>query len=286
MSKIETFVWKDAKLVRGSSEIQNETRFIDMNQDQLQTCYTHSKNMLYNTDPKNLGRIIILDQISQQLDNCGAELALRYFLDLKDNQGKYLYTNESLLMELHSWCRSIENYDPKENYRLQDFVEVPTEYQGVLIETLMKACQDRLGILDHSKITKTFIYNRLGLYLTTEELYEIDKDLEEHGMNPNKISLQTKIENHIKFPLGLSGIEIRINPKGLTGEEFKDMVNLKKLKGYKYCKYSALTTHQLHTLRYKVLFELEERTLWQIKTWKTIMQEIEEVAKHQHFKLS
>jgi hypothetical protein len=286
MSKVESYIWKDAKLICGASKVQNETRLIDMDQEQLQTCYTHCKNMLYNTDPKNLGRMIVLDTISKQLDCCGAELALRYFISLTDSNGKYLYTADSLLMDLHSWTRSIPDYDPKENYRLQDFVEVPAEYQGVSIELLMKACRDGLGNLDHSKITKTFIYDRLGLYLTTDELYAIDKDLEDHGMDPNKITLAAKIENHVKFPLGLSGVEIKINPKGLTGEEFKDMVNLKKLKGYKYCKYSALTSNQLKTLRYKVLFELEERTLYQIKTWKTIMQQIEEVAKYKHYKLS
>ena len=286
MNKIESYIWKDAKLGFSKTETQNETRLVDMDQDQLQACYTHTKDMLYNTNPKNLGRMIVLDTISKQLDCCGAELALRYFISLTDSNGKYLYTPDSLLMELHSWIRSIPDYDPKDNYRLKDFVEVPAEYQGVLIELLMKACRDGLGNLDHSKITKTFIYDRLGLYLTTDELYEIDKDLEEHGIDPNKVALTTKIENHIKFPLGLSGIEIKINPKGLTGEEFKDMVNLKKLKGYKYCKYSALTSNQLKTLRYKVLFELEERTLYQIKTWKTIMQQIEEVAKYKRYKLS
>lgn len=288
MSDINSYIWKDARLNRwdhNKKELQAETRLIDMDKDQLQMCYAHCKEMLYNTNSKNIGRMIILDQISQQLDYCGAELAFRYFLSLKDKNGNYLYSKESLLSDLHTWVRSVPNYSPKNNYRLKDFLTLPSEYQSVLIESLMKACRDALGVFNHSKITKTFIYDRLGIYLTSEELKSIDNDIKSVGIDPEKVTLQEKIENHIKFPLGLSGVEIKINPKGLSGAEFKDMVNLKKLKGYQYCKYSSLTSDQLKTLRNKVLYALEERTAYQVMTWKTLMSQIEEVARYKEFTL-
>lgn len=283
--KIDSYIWKDARVKDMQNPIQVETRLVDMTDDQLQMCYSHCKEMLYNTDPKNLGRMIVLQQISKQLDCIGAELALRYFKSLTDTQGNYIYTSEGLLCDVLSWVRSIPNYKPADNYRLKDILQVPAEYQGVLIEDLIKACKDTLGAFNHSKITRTFIYDRLGLYLTSEELKEIDNDLREHGLNPNKIALQTKIDNHIKFPLGIQDVTVKINPKGLSGKEFKDMINLKKLKGYKYCKYSALSDSQLHTLRSKVLHALEARVANQACMWSNLMNQIEEVAKYKHYTL-
>jgi hypothetical protein len=79
---------------------------------------------------------------------------------------------------------------------------------------------------------------------------------------------------------------VKINPKGLTGSELRDLVNMKKYKGYRACKYSELTTSQLQTLRSKVLFALEQRTTMQAKKWKEIMTQIEEVAKYKKYKLN
>jgi hypothetical protein len=64
------------------------------------------------------------------------------------------------------------------------------------------------------------------------------------------------------------------------------MINMKRLRGWKMCKYSSLSTSQLRTLRSKVLCALEYRTKWQAKKWKEIMGQIEEVAKYKHYKLS
>ena len=283
--KIDSYIWKDARVKDMQNPIQVETRLVDMTDDQLQMCYMHCKEMLYNTDPKNLGRMIVLQQISKQLDCIGAELALRYFKSLQDSSGNYIYTNEGLLCDILSWIRSIPNYSAQDNYRLKDILQVPSEYQGVLLEELIKACKDTLGAFNHSKITRTFIYDYMGIYLTSEELKDIDNDLRNNGLDPSKISFQTKIDNHIKFPLGLQNINVKINPNGLNGKEFTDMINLKKLKGYKYCKYSALSDSQLHTLRLKVLHTLEARVANQARRWSNLMNQIEEVAKYKHYTL-
>lgn len=285
MSNINAYVWKDARLTRDKNEKQVETKLVDMDEDQLQMIYSHCKEMLYNDDPKNIGRMIIIDQIAKQLDNCGAELALRWFKTLTDAKGNYLYSSETLLSELRSWMHADPNYDPNNNYRLQDYVQVPPEFRNVSMDALQKACYDGLGVFNHSKITPTFIYN-LGIYLTQSELKEIDDDLSRAGLNPDSITMQAKIDNHIKLPLGLSSIDVRVNPHGLTGTEFRDMVNMKHYKGYKCCKYSDLTTSQLHTLRFKVLRALENRTMKQVKAWKEIMQQIEEVAEVKGYKLN
>jgi hypothetical protein len=244
--------------------------------------YDHCKEMLYNTDTSNAGRMIIIDQIAKQLDYCGAELALRWFKSLTDQKGDYIYSNETLMSELRSW---IAGFDEDENYTLKDFVSVPAEYRNVKISALQLACRDALGSFDHSKITHSFIY-KLGIFLTQEELKEIDDDIKAAGLNPDSYTLQSKIENHIKLPLSIMNAELHIDPKGLSGTEFRDMINMKRLKGWKMCKYSSLSTSQLRTLRSKVLSALEYRTKWQAKKWKEIMSQIEEVAKYKHYKLS
>jgi len=286
MNNINSYIWKDARLTFDKSEPQVETKLVDMDNDQLQMVYSHCKEMLYNTDPKNAGRMIVIDQIKEQYNKCGAELALRWFKTLTDSKGNLLYTSDSLLSELRSYVSNLPGWEEdRESFQLKHLLEVPVEYKNVRIVDLMDACKDGLGIFNHSKITYTFIFNQLGVYLTQEELKEIDKDLSLAGLDPDKISLRTKIENHIKVPLGLYNTEIKINSKGLTGSELRDMINMKKFKGYRACKYSVLTTSQLQTLRTKVLHVLEDRTIYQAKKWKEIMRQIEEVAKYKKYKL-
>jgi hypothetical protein len=186
------------------------------------------------------------------------------------------------MSELRSW---MSEFEPDDSYTLKDFVSVPAEYRNVKITSLQLACRDALGSFDHSKITHSFIYN-MGIFLTQEELKEIDDDLREAGLNPDSYTLQAKINNHIKLPLSVMNVELRVNPKGLSGTELQDMINLKRIRGWKMCKYSSLSTSQLRTLRSKVLCALEDRTKHQAKKWKEIMGQIEEVAKYKHFKLS
>lgn len=282
MSDINSYVWRDKRLTNNKEERQVEIKMVDMDPDQLQIIYNHCKEMLYNTDQKNPGRMIVLDQIAKQLDYCRAELALRWFQTLKDSNGNYLYTSESLMVELRNW---VNNCNVDEQCYLKDFLQVPSEYNYVKVKDLEDACRDSLGSFDHSKISFSFIYN-LGIYLTQEELRSIDNDLKEHGLNPDSYTLQTKINNHIQVPLNIFNATIAINPKGLTMSEFRDMITMKHYKGYKMCKYSALTTSQLSTLCNKVLYALEDKIKWQAGKWKIIMAQIEEVAQFKHYKLS
>jgi hypothetical protein len=60
----------------------------------------------------------------------------------------------------------------------------------------------------------------------------------------------------------------------------RGMLNLKANK-----KYIDLTTIQLETLRYRILFSLEETVKEHIVAWEKRMEEIEMVAAHKSFKL-
>mgnify|MGYP006976616964 FL=1 len=156
--KMDTYIWRDARLSANDTK-QLETRMVDMSEEQLQFCYNHCKEMLYNTDPKFLGRMIVINKINEQLECCRAELAYRYFLSLRDSNDKAVYSQDSLMTELRNITGQID-----ENFTLKDVMEVPAEYQAVKLKYLKLACRDALGVLDHSKITIAFIC-RLGLYL-------------------------------------------------------------------------------------------------------------------------
>lgn len=277
MNDVTSYVWKDKRLTRDKSEKQIELRMVDMDEEQLNQIYTHCKNMLYNTDKANLGRMVVIDQIKEQMDCCGAELALRWFKSLKDNKGELIYSNSNLLSNLRAWVNAIPNFDFSERYTLGDLVEVPTDLKDVPVDLVMKACKDLLGNLDHSKITYNFLY-KLGIYFTQAEL----RELEDWG--GTKGTLKSKIED-LKLQLGIENAEIHPNPFGLAAEQLRDMIHMKRLKGFKTCKYSQLTTSQLETLRKKVLYSLEELVLAQTLTWKKIMSQIEEVAAYKGIKL-
>ena len=218
-SKIESYVWKDRRLTEDRKEKAVEYKMIDMQDYELQQAYNHCKHMLYNNDPANPGRTLVLDMISEQLDYCGAELALRWFKSLTDDNGNPLYSNDSLLTDIRGWLSTVPEND-KTNYRLQDFVKVHPDYRGVPIDTLIKACRDSLGFIDLSKISFSFIY-RLGIYFTPEELKEMSSYTLGHG-------LQEKFEI-LKYQLGLKeDAVLRPNPNGLTEQQFRDMIHLKK----------------------------------------------------------
>lgn len=272
--KIESYTWRDQRLTSSRSEKAAEYKMIDMLEYQLQQAYDHCKTMLYNNNPINMGRMLVLDMISEQIEYCGAELALRWFKTLKDNNGNYLYSNESLLKDINSWMSVIQDKNSK-TYRLQDFILVPQEYKGITIDSLTKACKNELGYINLSKITFAFIF-RQGIYFTEEELKEMYKYTFSN-------SLKEKFDI-LKYQLGLKDdVVLKANPNGLTEQQFRDMIHVKKHSGYNRCKYSELTTSQLKTLRERILHDLEEEVMFQVNTWTILMKEIKEVANYKKY---
>lgn len=283
MKDINSYEWKDRRVTNDRNEKQISIKLITMDNDQLQSCYNICKDMLYNSDPKLPGRMIVINNIEQQKEKCVAERCLRWFMQLQNSDQKYIYpTAEAVMTDLRSWAKE---FNADDNTMLKEFLEIPPEYKNVRVTTLEQACRDALGAFDHSKISFSFIYD-LGIYLTQEELREIDDDLRNAGKNPDDYTLQMKIDRHVKVPLGIRDAEIKINPHGLTLTEFHDMINMKHYKGYRMVKYSNLSTSQLVTLSTKVLYALEEKIKFQARGWKERMAQIEEVANHLGYKLN
>jgi hypothetical protein len=278
-SAIETYIWKDKRLTKNKEEKQVSYRLIDTDEYTLNSMYKHCKDMLYSTDPNHLGRIIILEEIKKQLNYCGAELALRYFKELKDINNQYIYTEENLLSDLRTWVKVKQSNEiQRDSFYLDELIQVPSYIKKVNTSDLILACRDALPIFDHSKITFSFIY-KLGIYFTEKELQNLNIHL-------STSTLKDKILE-IKHQLGLYDENpININPSGLSEAQFRDMIRMKKFKNFKKCKYSELSTSQLETLRNKVLYALEERIMNQISIWQTLMKQIEEVAEYKNYQLT
>lgn len=279
IEKLKTYKWKDKKLTKDPNEIQVEYKLIDMTDYQLNIAYSQCKQMLYNTDEQNPGRMIVLSTIQEQLDYINAELALRWFKTLKDSVGQLLYTETNLISDIREWIMAVGgNLNNENKYKLKDFVQVPPEFKNVKIDILTKACRDALGYFNHSKITYSFIYS-LGIYFTHQELKESE------DLISDKNDIQERF-NILKLQLGLKDdTKLKANPAGLKESEFRDMIHLKRNKGPKKCKYSELSTSQLITLRDKVLYSLEDLVTKQSQIWKILMQRIEEVAEYKGYKL-
>lgn len=277
IEKLKTYKWKDKRLTNNVNEVQVEYKLIDMDENQLNVAYTQCKQMLYNTDFQNLGRVIILEQIQNQLKYINAELALRWFKTLKDSVGNIIYSETNLLTDIREWIIAIGGkIEDAKNYKLKDFVQVPPEFKNVNVEILMMACRDALGYFNHSKITYPFLY-RMGIYFTNKEIQESSDKV------PDKTDLKTRFLL-LKTQLNLKeSTELKANPSGLKESEFRDMIHMKRLKGPKKCKYSELTTSQLLTLRDKVLYSLEDQITKQSAIWRRLMQQIEEVAEYKKF---
>ena len=264
---ISSFIWKGNKTLDENGKYnQSEKRLIDMNQLELNTCYNHCKTMLFNKDSKNPGSYLVLDIIADQRNRCGAELFLRHIAQ-ENSISRFSLINmiNSFLEENRETFKSVKPV-------LSDmFSNLPEEFENLPVSLIMEGCLDRLGAVNKKHITRTFILKQ-GIWLTPTEAKDIEKynDLK----TLDKLSI-------IKENLGVKDVEIlNINSKGLNYGQMRAMLNLKPNK-----KYLELTTLQLETLRYRVLYTLEESIRSHITSWENRMEQIEIIAEHNKFRL-
>ena len=112
------------------------------------------------------------------------------------------------------------------------------------------------------------------MWLTSAE----SKDLIEYAPDG---SVRDRLEV-VKERLNIKELErLYINSKGLNYTQMRAMLNIKPNR-----KYLDLTTAQLETLRYRILFNLEETVKEHIAAWENRMEEIELVATHKGYKLN
>ena len=266
---INSFIWKGTKKLDENGKYkQSEKKLIDMTVQELNACYDHCKTMLFNKDVKNPGRYLVLEIIAEQKDRCGAELFLRYVEQEKD------ISRFTLMNMLNSFLsNNKENLKGIKPIISHMFSGIPDEFDQIPLSLLMDGCLDRLGAFNKKHVTRTFILKQ-GIWLTPAE----SKDLIEHDADGRPVDRLTIIKDR----LNIKDIEtLYINSKGLNFTQMRGMLNLKPNK-----KYMDLTTVQLETLRYRILFSLEETVKKHIADWEHRMEEIERVAEFKGFKLS
>lgn len=272
MNKIETYVWKEKKIDFNTP--QKEIKLIDMSELELNVAYNKCKTMLYNDSKLDPGRYVVLNEINKQINNCSAELAIRWFCQLSNEKGELIYSRFSLLTEIKLLIESYKNnFDKNHIHRLQDYYKgIPTDFNSITIDSIIKGCKDTLGKFNKKPLTKSFIIEQ-GIWFTQEEIHDF-KEIE-------KLKNMNEILKTIKERFGISyDIDLKLKSTGLSYSEIRAMLNLKPNK-----KYSELTTLQLETLKNKMLFNLEEKIFVHIKIWENLMQQIEKVASYKGYKL-
>lgn len=265
---INNFIWKGSKTLDESGKyVQVENKLVNMSERELRNCYDYCKTMLFNKDLVNPGRYIVLENINEQKDKCGAELFLRY-IDQKNNLSRF-----TLLGSINDFLKN--NKEALKNYKptVDDvFSGVPDEFTKIPLNLIIDGCLDRLGTFNKKHITRAFILKQ-GIWLTPSE----SRDLIE---NDEKGDVRDRLEV-IRERLNIKEVEkLYINSRGLSYTQMRAMLNIKPNK-----KYMDLTTVQLETLRYRILFNLEETVKDHITSWERRMEEIEMVAEAKGYRL-
>ena len=266
--KLESYIWKNKKDLNSAEQVS--IKMINLSEDILNEKYTHCKTMLLNTSKEHPGRYVVLEEISKQINDCGAELLIRWFEAIDCNPK---YTRFTLLTEIRNSLFKNQDTFADQEVRMQNLYSgLPPQLNGITIASVLKGCKDTLGKFNRKHITKTFIIKQ-GLWFTAQETKEFTEISQAKTMS-EKLTV-------VKERLGINtALEIPVNAAGLNYVQFRAMILLGVSK-----KYSELTTLQLETLRYKILFALEEEVLFHIKKWVTLMEQIEEVAEFKNYKL-
>ena len=265
---INSFVWKSGKVKDSSGSYrQSEQRLVDMSEAELRKCDQHCNAMLFNEDAVNPGRYKLFEILKEQRDKCGAELFLRY-LDQEKQISRYTF--RGIISDfLNNNRDSFKEVVPA----VGDMTSgIPEEFVRIPLSEVMNACLNRLGVFNKKHLTRTFILKQ-GIWMTNAEI----KDLVEYDANGKLIDRLEVIRER----LNLKEIEkLFINSKGLNYTQMRAMLRIKPNQ-----KYEELTTDQLKTLRYRMLFNLEEEVNKHIESWERRRDEIEMVATYKGFNI-
>lgn len=260
-NNVNNYIWKGPKV----NGVQQEIKLMDVDYNQLKTYYEHCKQMLYNTNSKNPGRLVLIDIVNDQIKRCRAELLIRWFRAEKQ------YTNTRCLEDLKrviNQNKDVLTQEAIKEYPIGNIISgLPLDYAEVPVSLVMDACLDSLGMFDSSHLTLNFLI-RMGFYFTRQEMHkELLKRDPATGKAMDRLELIRS-----EFKIDPKTI-LRVNDKtGLSYAEFKAMYKLKK------DKYANLTSEQLRLLSNKILYRFQNQCAAQAKQWEMKMEEIEKVA--------
>lgn len=253
---IKNYTWKGpkVKLEDGSIE-QLSVKLIDATEEQLNDFYKHCNTMLYNTDPKNLGRVPLLKSLQEVRDKCGVELFYR------DSEVKKS-TRFTIVNALNSAIAN-NNLSPIQvNYlTLGHLLTTQKEFNDLPINLVIDGGLDKLGRFDASHMTFNFLL-RQGIWLATGEKKDCITLAKDDKIAKIKAALKLKPTANLE-----------LNPiTGLSIAEMKIALDIRDRK------YSEIPTEQLRLIREKLTFALEDDIKIHISQWENRKMQIEEVA--------
>lgn len=268
------FVWKGEKRKEGDKYIQTSKRIIDMSENELKECYKHCNKMLYNDNPKNLGRYNVLKEVNSQINKCNVELFLRYcensYLKSERNPTprRIFYYSLRQFIENSNKALIESGQEPIDDWSkisiTQATSKLPEEFSTINIADVLDGCIDYLEAFDKQHLTMTFI-TKMGLWFTKAEESELK------GTTNSNIERLKIAKEKLHLPAKLN---LRLSEKGLSYHEMRAMLILpKKLK------YSDMTTEQLTTLCKKILPRYQKEIDNHIYNWNKLKKQIELVAK-------
>lgn len=258
-SDVTKFTWKHQN--------GTETKLMDMTKEELQKCYNHVTDMLYNKKTFSPGKFVIKKNVAKTYENINAELFMRFILH--EANIDTLKTNKDILDYIT---------DIKKTKELPDIVKVTELFTGVsrifesvTVDKLMMACFDKLDVINRKMIPDKFIISQ-GIWLTEDEKKELT-EYDENGQLRKYLDV-------IKERCFLNNVTLRIDSRGLSYAEFRSLINMQGLP-----KVSTLPTATLKLLRDKILLLLDSDLDYHINKWTVIKNNIEAVAKEKGFEL-
>lgn len=258
-NSVDNMVWKWAN--------GNVVKMTDMTEDELKKAYNHCVSMLYSTSSTAPGKYQVRKNYWDMYSNCNAELLLRYLLYTCkiDN----LKTNKDIvdLVNLYRREKNIKDNDPITVI----FENMPTIFEKVTIEKLVRACLDSLNPFNKKLVPNEFILSK-GIWFTNKERKELTEYREDGSMR-NRLEV-------LKERLLMEDVRLRIDPKGFGFKEFRALIQLEPIQ-----KYSTIPSYTLELLRDRVILMLDTDLEWHIQKWTKLLTNIRKVAEMKGFKV-
>lgn len=258
-NSVDSLVWRTAN--------GEKIKLVDMTQDELQKAYNHTISMLTSTNPYAPGKLQIKKNIQDMYESCNAELFMRYIL--------YVCQIESLktkkdLVDLINLYRAEKHIKEDDSVTVL-FNNIPNDFKDVTIDKFVRACLDSLGPINKKLISDKFIISR-GIWFTDDDKKELT-EYDENGNLRNRLDV-------VKERLFLNNVYLKIDPKGLSYEEFRSLVQLNSKQ-----RFSSLPTTTLELLKNKILLALQNDIQWHIQKWTDISNNILRVAEFKGFEI-
>lgn len=262
-NNVTSYIWKGPK-VKDSEGIVSQTvvPLLEASEEQLQTFYEYCNTMLYNTNPKNLGRVPLLESIAEVRDRCGAEL---FYRDPEIRKDSKFVVVDTLRTKVKN--EGLIQAEVKDTL-LGNVLAVKSEFAKLPLNLIIEAGLDQLGRFDNSNLTFRFLI-RQGIWLVKGEKKEY--------ITLKKNEKLAKIKDTLKLK---QDIMLNINPvTGLSISEMKTALTISSRK------YSDMSTDQLQLLRTKLLYALEDNIKLHISQWEMRKEQILEVAEIKGFNI-